>query len=233
MIVQIHQKNATSLFFFRFSNVFWVLARSSSSNIFRCWWRHKSLIDWFFCCLELIIIRESRNAKKLEESIFTFIGLHKYRFEFFPKNWNSKFFTLTLGWKVVNSIPALESRWTGKARTFYKIDSSWFWNSSFFIGTDWFYLAGSQFNSSCLCWEVPLKIFGFLPISGILMDQKCHKVLLFQHALIFKPIFLQLYQLHFSIKISIDRFSLDADCLFFDLKLKKFVLCIGMGNMIS
>ena len=43
----------------------------------------------------------------------------------------------------------------------------------------WFLLSNSQSDAFSLSWNFPLKIFGFCPCSGILMDQKCWKLLIF------------------------------------------------------
>ena len=71
--------------------------------------------------------------------------------EYFHQNRNRKVsFLVVLGWKTINSLPALESWWTRTVTNTFNLYSSRFWNSWLAITTDWFLLSRSQSCAFCL-----------------------------------------------------------------------------------
>ena len=81
------------------------------------------------------------------------------------------------------------------------------------------------------CWFIRLRIIVFHPCSGILVDQKCQKVMLVLTCLDNQTHVSSTLPLHFSFKVSMGRFLLEAGCLF--LNVMEFVLCIGIGVLID
>ena len=95
-----------------------------------------------------------------------------------------------------------------------------------------FLLSRSQSKTFYLFWNFPFKMINCISCSGILMDQKCEKMLFLTCLNVQTQISSLPYLLRFTIKESIEFFfSFEADYLF--LNILKIILYIGIKMLID
>ena len=112
--------------------------------------------------------------------------------------------------------PALKSWRTRNPRIVCKMRSIWFrdWCSSKPNGL---IASFSQSEAFYLSWIISLKIFGFSPFSGFLMDQKCQKMLLVLTCQDTQTQFSSLLLASFYHQGSIETLLLETDCSFLNI----------------
>ena len=88
-------------------------------------------------------------------------------------------FELVLGGEAINYVPALELCRSSNARIVCIMGWLNLISELVFLQTNWLDSFVQDLNQALsTCWSIPLKLDGFSPCSGILMDQKCQKLLL-------------------------------------------------------
>ena len=137
----------------------WLFVFRSLLKIFCFSWSDRFIGDWY--CSMCWTFDTPKKAKLNEywySFAFTLMFLYNHQLDSFYQDRNRKFVVwVVFGKTTVNSVPAMQSWWTGIAINFCNVELLCFWISYISTTSDWSYISRCESKGCYLWWNFFLK----------------------------------------------------------------------------